>query len=68
MSVILIIWSVVNILFGSILFGIPSLTYSILVRKGQQEHRNKAIIFNVISSIIGIAGWVYIIIKFNLIQ
>jgi len=39
-----------------------------LVRKGQQEHRNKAIIFNVISTIIGIAGWVYIIIKFNLIQ
>jgi hypothetical protein len=64
MSVSLIVWSVLNIL----LFGIPSLTYSILVRKGQQEHRNKAIIFNVISSIIGIAGWVYIIIKFNLIQ
>ena len=68
MSVGLIVWSVLNILFGSFLFGIPSLTYSILVRKGQHEHRNKAIIFNVISTFIGVAGWIYILIKFNLIQ
>ena len=61
-SVLLMVWAIFNILFGSIICGIPALIYSNLDRKGQHEFRNKAIIFNLISTIIGLTVWIYIII------
>ena len=62
LSFFLIVWSTFNIIMGAELFAIPALIYSILYRKGQLEFRIKAIVFNAVSTIVGIAAWIYLII------
>jgi hypothetical protein len=64
-SALLMVWAIFNILFGSIFCGIPALIYSNLHRKGKHEFRNKAIIWNLISTIFGIIVLIYIIIYFT---
>jgi hypothetical protein len=61
-AVLLIIWSVINILIFSYLFAIPGLVFAIKYKQqGKKEFRTKAIIFNVVSTIIGIGVWISII-------
>ena len=62
LSFFLIVWSIFNIIMGALLFAIPALIYSKYYRKGELESRTKAIVFNVVSTIVGIAAWIYIII------
>ena len=62
LSFFLIVWSIFNIIMGALFFAIPALIYSIYYRKGELESRTKAIVFNVVSTIVGIAAWIYIII------
>jgi hypothetical protein len=62
LSFFLIVWSIFNIIMGALIFAIPALIYSKNYRKGALESRNKAIVFNVVSTIVGIAAWIYIII------
>ena len=62
LSLFLIVWSTFNMIMGALLFAIPALIYSILFRKGQHEFRIKAIVFNAVSTVVGLAAWIYIII------
>jgi hypothetical protein len=65
MSALLIVWSVINILIGSFIFGVVALIYSIYYNQGDDNSRAKAIIFNVIATIIGVIGWVIIIVTLS---
>jgi hypothetical protein len=62
MSVLLIVWSVINILIGSFIFGIIALVFSINYNQGDDDSRGKAIIFNSIATVFGIIGWILLIV------
>ena len=62
LSLFLIVWSTFNMIMGSWLFAIPALIYSDLFRKGQQKFRIEAIVFNAVSTVVGLAAWIYTII------
>jgi hypothetical protein len=62
LSLFLIVWSTFNMIMGVLFFAIPALIYSILFRNGQHEFRIKAIVFNAVSTVVGLAAWIYIII------
>ena len=64
LSLFLIVWSTFNMIMGVLLFAIPALIYSILFRMGQHESRIEAIVFNSLSTIVGLAVWIYIIIVY----
>ena len=52
MSTCLIVWAILNILFGSVICGVPALIYSILYRRGYDEHFNVALYLNIVSTIL----------------
>jgi hypothetical protein len=64
LTLFLIVWSTFNMIMGVLLFAIPALIYSILFRMGQHESRIEAIVFNALSTIVGLAVWIYIIIVY----
>jgi hypothetical protein len=62
MSVCLIIWAAINIVLGFLIFAIPALIFSIMYAIGDDDKYKLALTFNILSTVIGIAMWIAIII------
>ena len=58
----LLIWSIFNIFFGALIFGIPAFIFSHMHYKDHSKHFKRAIFFNILSTLIGIGITIYLII------
>jgi len=61
----LIVWSIVNILSGSIIFGIPALVFSSIYYSDEIEYRILAISLNIIATLFWIILWTLVIVNFK---
>ena len=68
LKIFLLIWSIFNIIFGVFIFGIPALIFSRLFYSGNEKYRSRAIIFNILSSALGLVSTILIAIYFRRIQ
>jgi hypothetical protein len=65
-----LIWSILNILFGNLIFGLIALFYSIKTRdnirdqliQGAQRTSKKALVFNIVGTLSMVIIWIIIII------
>ena len=65
-----LIWSILNILFGNLIFGLVALYFSVKTRNkvrdqmldAAQKNSRRALIFNIIASISMIIVWIIVIV------